>query len=119
MKNASCHKQCLEGGLLQVCPGPALVPVPAPGPAADFFPLASAYQTGTAQMPDQSISGVYHMGAPLKDSLPSVHQRDALPNGAMFSALQTGAPPREFPFANSQVSLLPSHVVMRCHCASH
>ena len=119
VKNASCHKQCLEGGLIQVCPGPALVPVSAPGPAADFFPLASAYQTGTAQMPGQNVSGVYQMGAPLKDSLPSVHQRDVLPNGALFSALQTGAPPRESPFAIPQVSLHPSHVAMRWHlCTS-
>ena len=119
VKNASCHKQCLEGGLIQVCPGPALVPVPVPGPAAEFFPLASAYQTGAAQMPGQNISGAYQMRASLKDSLPSVHQRDALPDGALFSALQTGAPPREPPFGVPQVYLHPSPVAMRCHCACH
>ena len=119
VKNASCHKQCLEGGLIQVCPGSALAPAPTPGPAADFFPLASVYQTGTAQMPGQNISGAYQMGASFKGSLSSEHQRDALPSGALFSALQTGAPPRESPFAVPQVSVHPSTVAMRCHWAPH
>ncbi len=118
VKISSCHKRCLEDGLIQVCPGSALAPAPGPGPAADFFPLASAYPIGFGQMPGQNISEAYQMGAWLKDSNSSGYQRNGLPSGAIFSALQTGAPPRESPLAVPQVSLHLSTAAIRPHKVS-
>ena len=93
VKNATCSKQCLEGGLLQACPAQA--PVPAPSPA--YAQALAALQAG-APAPGASSGGAL--------------------NG-LSSALQAGSPPRYPPEAGPQVpkqkvmipeDALPSHV---------
>ena len=68
VKNATCSKQCLEGGLLQACPAQA--PAPAPSPA--YAQALAALQAG-APAPGASFGGAL--------------------NG-LSSALQAGSPPR-------------------------
>ena len=74
VKNATCRKTCLDGGLIQACP--ASLPAQAPGPSS--FLASSALHAFL--LPDGSLSSAYQTGA--------------LPRGGLSSALQTGALPQ-------------------------
>ena len=67
VKNATCTKQCLEGGLLQACPAHAAAPAPSPG----YAQALAALQAG-APAPGASFAG---------------------PLSGLSSALQAGSPP--------------------------
>ena len=77
VKNATCSKQCLEGGLLQACPAQA--PAPAPSPA-----YAQALAT-------------------LQAGAPAPGARSEGPLNGLSSALQAGSPPRYPPETVPQV----------------
>ncbi len=85
VKNATCQKHCLEGGLIQACPASLLAPAPGPGSN-----LASEFHQEYV-LPNGTLSTTYQKGA------------RALPAGALDFALQTGAPPRHPPVHVPQV----------------
>ena len=90
VKNATCTKQCLEGGLLQACPAHATAPVPSPG-----YAQALAILQAGAPAPGASFVG---------------------PLNGLSSALQASSPPRYPPETVPQVLM---QQVLTCKGALH